>query len=159
MVRKPDIQYIQQFYVYGSEARVVETKPVKKKPRTVLPKAKSQVQQVTKIYVDPVALCGLIVASVMLVVMVVGLLQFREASQANTAMENYVTALQEKNEELTAQYQELYDLERVREKALAIGMVPAEENPPIALSVTIPEPEPEPTIWEDFLWFLEGLFA
>jgi hypothetical protein len=99
------------------------------------------------------------VASVMLVVMLVGLFQFREACQANTAMENYVAQLQEQYEELTAQYREMYDVEQVREKALAIGMVPAEENPSVAISVTIPEPEPEPTMWDDFVWFLKGLFA
>ena len=39
MERKPDIQYIDKFYVHGSEARVLELKPQKKKAKTVLPEA------------------------------------------------------------------------------------------------------------------------
>ena len=27
------------------------------------------------------------------------------------------------------------------------------------ISVTIPEPKTEPTLWEDIVWFMEGLFA
>ena len=36
MVKKPEIQYIDKFYVYGSEAKVLELKP-KRKIRTILP--------------------------------------------------------------------------------------------------------------------------
>ena len=38
MVQKPDIQYVDKVYVHGSEARVLELKPQKKKTKTVLPK-------------------------------------------------------------------------------------------------------------------------
>ena len=36
MVQKPDIQYVTQFYSYGSEAKVLELKPEKKKKNIVL---------------------------------------------------------------------------------------------------------------------------
>ena len=50
-------------------------------------------------------------------------------------------------------------LEKIREKALAVGMVPVEENPPVTIRVNVPQPEPEPSAWDDFIWFLKGLFA
>ena len=159
MVRKPDIQYIQQFYVHGSEAKAVEIKPAKKKAKTKLPKPKPVVEQCTKIYIDPVAACGLLVAAVMLVVMVIGIFQFRAACEANAVMEDYVAQLEERNETLRSEYLEGVDLEKIREKALAVGMVPVEENPPVTIRVNVPQPEPEPSAWDDFIWFLKGLFA
>ena len=157
MVHKPDIQYIQQFYVYGSEAKVLELKPVPKKPKTRLPKPK--VEKAAKIYIDPLAVCGLVVAAVMLVVMIAALVQFRGVCQEQDRLENYVSALDEKNADLELRYHSGYDLEEIRERAQALGMVPMEENPPVSITVTIPEPEPEPTAWDDFVWFLSGLFA
>lgn len=157
MVHKPDIQYIQQFYVYGSEAKVVELKPVPKKPKTKLPKPK--VEKVTNIYIDPLAVCGLVVAAVMLVVMIIGLFQFRSVCREQKQLENYMTTLEETSEELETFYHSQYNLDEIRERALAIGMVPIEENPPIPITVTIPEPEPEPTAWDNFVWFISGLFA
>ena len=40
-----------------------------------------------------------------------------------------------------------------------MGMIPVAEAKTIPVSVTIPVPEPEPTLWDDIVWFLEGLFA
>ena len=39
MVRKPDIQYVTQFYSYGSEAKVLELKPKTQKKKFTLPPA------------------------------------------------------------------------------------------------------------------------
>ena len=72
MAKKPEIQYVGQFYVYGSEAQVVAPK---KKAQFRLPKPKLELEKIEKIYVDPVALLGLAVAVVMLVCMVVGACQ------------------------------------------------------------------------------------
>ena len=68
MERKPEIQYVGQFYVLGSTAPQIAEKQKKKK--AALPRLKRQSQKV--IYVDPVALCGMAVAAVMLVVRVLG---------------------------------------------------------------------------------------
>ena len=48
MIHKPEIQYIGQFYVYGSEARQLEHKK-QRKPKTKLPMAR--VRKVEKISV------------------------------------------------------------------------------------------------------------
>ena len=59
MVRKPDIQYVGQFYVYGSEAKQLAQQTEKKKARTRLPL--ERLQNIQKVYVDPVALVGMVV--------------------------------------------------------------------------------------------------
>ena len=71
MVRKPDIQYVQEFYVHGSEARVIELKPRRRVIRTILPKFAPD--KSIRIGVDPVALCGIVVAAVMLILLAVGI--------------------------------------------------------------------------------------
>ena len=50
-----------------------------------------------------------------------------------------------------------FDLEDIRTKAIALGMIPAEEATTVDVTVTIPVEEPEPTWWEDIVWFFEGL--
>ena len=71
----------------------------------------------------------------------------------------YVSELETRNSVLTAQYRAGYDLETVRNAAIAMGMVPAAEVQTVKLNVTVPEVQPEPTLVEDIRWFLNGLFA
>ena len=69
MVQKADIQYVTQFYSYGSEARVLELKPAQKKQKKALPIAKPE--QKIQIAVDPVALAGILIAVAMVIVMAI----------------------------------------------------------------------------------------
>ena len=77
MVQKPEIQYIGQFYVYGSEARQAAPKQSQRKSKYLLPEIRPQREQ--WIYVDPVALCAMVVAVVMLVALALGALQISES--------------------------------------------------------------------------------
>ena len=63
MVRKPDIEYVNKYYSYGSEAKVIEFKTTEKKAKTTLPKPLQEKK--LNIMVDPVALFGLAVAVLM----------------------------------------------------------------------------------------------
>lgn len=157
MARKPDIQYVGQFYVYGSEARQAELKPTPKKTNTTLPKFLRREQ--VKIYLDPVALAGLVVAVAMTILMAVSAVQYVNAFREYEAMERTVVLLQDKNARLNHNYRTEMDLEYVESTALALGMVPAEDVQSLTIKVTVPEPEPEPTVWDDIRWFFEGLFA
>lgn len=157
MTEKPKIQYIGQFYVPGSEAQVLAPKKKKKKAKTKLPIAKQE--QVKAIYIDPVALIGITVAVVMLAVMVVGALQLRGDWAQYEQMSNYVSQLNRDNAELEHTYRDGYDLEDIRDKALALGMVPVEEVPSRTITVTISQPKPERTLWDDIVWFFGGLFG
>lgn len=157
MVRKPDIEYVNKYYVYGSEAKIIEFKTSGKHPKTTLPKP-IQEKKLT-ILVDPVALFGLVVAVFMMVVMVIGLGDFKNACLEKQAMERYVTQLQDENIMLKHTYRNSYDLHKVEETALALGMVHASEVTTTKIVSEIPLPEAENTWWDDFLWQLSILFA
>ena len=105
------------------------------------------------------ALIGITVAVVMLAVMVVGALQLRGDWAQYEQMSNYVSQLNRDNAELERTYRDGYDLEDIRDKALALGMVPVEEVPSRTITVTISQPKPERTLWDDIVWFFGGLFG
>ena len=157
MVQKPDIQYVTQFYSYGSEAKVPELKPVKKKQKTALPLAKPD--QKIRIAVDYVALAGIMIAIAMVIVMAFSVRGYLETCDEYRTMTKRVIALQNINVEKQQEYKALYDLDDIREKALALGMIPMEDAEVITISPVIPEPEPETPWWENISWFMKGLFA
>lgn len=157
MIQKPKIQYVGQFYVYGSEARVPERKKEQRRSKTKLPEVR--VQQVRKIAVEPVALVGIVLAAVLLVVMVMGALGLYEDWQDYAQMRTYVSQLKQENAQLEQTFRESYDLEQVKIRAEAMGLIPMEEASTMPITVQIPEPEPEPSLWDDIVWFCKGLFA
>lgn len=157
MAQKPEIQYIGQFYIHGSEARELARKNEQKKAKTELPL--HRFQRVRKVYVDPLAICSLMIAAVMIIGMVAGMLSLQTAWEELDTARVYVSELETRNSVLTAQYRSGYDLETVRSAAIAMGMVPVSEVQTVKLNVTVPEVQPEPTLVDDILWFLNGLFA
>ena len=156
MVKKPEIQYIDKFYVYGSEAKVLELKP-KRRIKTILPL--SVPDKTIKIPVDPVAIGGILVAVALLVTLVIGCVQYVQVYQQYRTMMDYVVTEQNLNVELRETYKSQIDLVQVREKALALGMIPREEAPTITIRAELPQREPEMTYWEEFVWLCKGLFA
>ena len=157
MARRPDIQYVTQFYSYGSEAKVLELKPQKEKKKTALPKAAPQ--QKICIQVDPVAWVAIALTIALIVLMAVSVNSFMAARTEYEVMTNYVIDLQNFNVEKQQEYVKLYDLADIEEKALALGMIPLEEATVVYISPVLPQPEPEAPWWEDVTWFLKGLFA
>ncbi len=157
MTRKPEIQYIGQFYVHGSEARKLELQEQKKTPKTRLPIAK--LEKIEKVYVDPVALIAMAVAVLLMVTMVLGMVQLKEDWGKYEAMRQYVHQLKESNHEKTLKFRETYDLEDIRIKATAMGMVPKSEVETMVVHVTHPQVEPEMTLLDEIRWFISGLFA
>ena len=156
MSQKPKIQYVGQFYIHGSEARQLELQE-KKKAKSKLPL--ERLRKVEVIYLDPVAIFGIVTALVMLTVMILGVLQIRDDWQEYRVMSNYVSRLNSENAEMWADYRSQYDLEDIRVKAQAMGMVPKSELEVRTVYVTIPQPEPEMTWLEEIQWFLSGLLA
>ena len=157
MVRKPDIQYVDKFYVHGSEARVLELKPQKKKNKTVLPKFYPNKETVVRI--DALSLCAVAVAVTLVVLMVVGCFQMKAAYARYEVMNDYVISLQNENVKLQEKYYAGFDPVDIGWKAHALGMIPMEEAQTMTISVTMPEEEPAPTLWENTVWFLKGLLA
>lgn len=154
MARKPDIQYI-QFYTDGSAARQPEFRSAPKKAA----RPKSHRRKQTVIRIEPLALAGMAVAAVMLVLLAVGTVQLRRTQRENAQLAQYVQALQGHNELLKEEYAAGYDLEEVREAALALGMVPAGEIPRTPISVTPTQVEETTSLWEEIAAFFQGLFA
>ena len=155
MAQRVDIQYV-QFYTSGSAAKRVA--PAISVHTGALPQIKKR--KVRRIYVDPVACLGSAVALCMLVLMLVGLSSLRAEQEKTVEMVEYVEQLRQENEALHAQYAAECDLEKIEETALALGMIPREEAPHIAIQVSVPEVQEEPaSLWQKIGTFLTGLFA
>ena len=157
MSQKPKIQYVGQFYIHGSEARQLELQEKKKRAKSKLPMERLHKAEV--IYLDPVAIFGITVALIMLAVMIVGAVRIYADWQEYRVMSDYVSRLNSENAQLQADYRSQYDLEDIRVKAAALGMVPKSELEKRTVYVTVPQPEPEMTWLEEIQWFLNGLFA
>jgi hypothetical protein len=157
MAAKPDIQYVTQFYSYGSEAKVLQLKTAKKKQKTQLPKAVPQ--QKIMVAVDPVAVAGIVIALMLVVLMVVSAQSYMDVCNEYAVMTERVVELQNDNVLDQQKYREMYDLADIEEKALALGMIPMEDAQVVIITPVMPEETPEPTWWEDVSWFLKGLFA
>ena len=157
MSQKPKIQYVGQFYIHGSEARQLELQEKKKQAKSKLPL--ERLWKIEDVYLDPVAIFGIVTALVMLTVMILGVLQIRDDWKEYRVMSNYVSRLNSENAELQADYRSQYDLEDIRVKAQALGMVPKSDLEVRTVYVTIPQPEPEMTWLEEVQWFLRGLLA
>lgn len=157
MSQKPKIQYVGQFYIHGSEARQLELQEKKKQAKSKLPL--ERLRKIEVIYLDPVAIFGIVTALVMMTVMLLGVLQIRDDWKEYRVMSNYVSRLNSENAELQTEYRSQYDLEDIRIKAQALGMVPKSDLEVRTVYVTIPQPEPEMTWLEELQWFLSGLLA
>lgn len=157
MVKKPDIQYIDRFYVHGSEARVLELKPKRRIIKTVLPL--SAPDKTVKIAIDPVAISGIVVAVALLMLLVVGTVQYVQVCRQYQDMMDYVVTVQNENVELRENYRRQINLAQIEERALELGMLPASAAEVITIHAELPEKEPEMTLWEEFVWLCKGLFA
>ncbi len=156
MARQPEIRYINA-YVSGSMAYQLEAEPVRRKKKVTLPKMRREKK--TVIALDPVAVGGIAVAVVMLVLLLVGFVRLQSARTDVRSLENYVSSLEQQNQQLQDTYSSGYDLEEIEKIALAMGLVPASQVQQISVEVTIPHEVAEPTAWENFCAFLTGLFA
>lgn len=157
MAQKPEIQYVGQFYVHGSEAKKLARKTEQKKAKTELPL--HRFERIRKVHVDVLAIPSILVAAVLMITMVAGTLSLQSAWEELHIAQEYVYELESANATLAAQYRSGYDLDEVRSAAIALGMIPVEEAQVVSLRVTVPEVQPEPTLLDDIVWFLEGLFA
>jgi hypothetical protein len=157
MTEKPDIEYISRFFVPGSDAPQVAPKFRDKKAQTILPEALPK--KVVTLHMDPVAVCSVVVAVVLLVMMLVSVVQFEKVCQDFQSMEIELSQLRDENVNLKHDYHANLDLAFIEEQAIALGLVPVSEVQSVRVQVTIPAEKPEPTVWDDFIWFLEGLFA
>ena len=91
MAQKPEIQYVGQFYVHGSEAKKFARKTEQKTARTELPQ--HRFERVRKVHVDALAICSLLMATALLVTMVLGTLSLQTAWKELEIAQQYVYEL------------------------------------------------------------------
>jgi len=155
MAQRIDVQYV-QFYTGGNAApKITPAKPVREMP---LPRVKKH--KVHRIYVDPVATLGVMVAVCMLVMMAVGVFRLQKVRQQNEVLLEHIQELEKKNEELQIEYAAGYTLGEIQQAALELGMVPKEEVPAIPIQVQLPQPQEEPgNLWQRVGTFIAELFS
>ena len=132
--RRPPVKYI-RYYTDGSAARQPEIRPVRKP----LPRPRKAKKPAYVLYVCPVALCGILAAAVLLVMMAVGSVQLYQAKQQQRDMAQYVAHLEWDNALKAEKYEAGLDLEEIRRQAVAMGMVPQEEVRHMEISVGEPD--------------------
>ena len=158
MALQPDIQYVPFCYVDGSAARKVQRQPQKKVSAAPVPRQRRAKRKV--IAVDPVAICGIVIAMVLLVMLLAGYAEYTAVQEKNRQMQDYVTSLQLENAQLQQTFDSNIDLEYVEQVADSLGMVPMENANQIQIEVQLPTQETEQlTLWESISTFLAGLFA
>ena len=155
MMQRRPIEYV-QFYTVGTAAQKLEVRKAELPEAVILP---TVVRKRKKVFVDPVAIFGMMVAVCMMITMFVGVHQLQKLQDDTKAMETYVLYLQQVNEEKKDTYHKSYTLEEIEKTALALGMVPVDQVSHQTIDVTEPAPEEEPSVLESFGTFLSGLFA
>ena len=154
MAGKPEIQYVERFYVYGSEVAV--QKPQEQK--TFETARKPEKEQIHKIYVDLGAVIWTAAAIVLMVSMVLSGLHLNKMWQEKELMQSYVYNLQKNNSTLQHNYRISYNLEEIEKQAAELGLVPEDQVETRYIRVTVPPHEEKWTFAENVRWFFEGLF-
>ena len=161
MAQKPykhNIEYIQRYYSFGSEAKVIEFQPVNPEPeKPAVPKRKKE--PVTTVCIDPVAFCSIMVAVVMVLVVLASVIQYGVISRDHMVMENYVNELREEKVLQQHQYNAKCDLTKIETTARALGMIPVSEAQTVSFRVDVPVRQEDPGFWDNLIWFFSGLFA
>ena len=155
MARQPEIQYVHA-YTYGSAARHMEL-PTKQKVGLPQPKPRKRKQQV--IYVDPLSLCAMAAAGLLLITMAIGMIRLGIVHSQTARMEEQVSQLRSENAMLWETYHDIYDPEEVEEKALQMGLISREDAHHVDMELTLPQPEAEPGFFARVGLFFSELFA
>ena len=154
MAQGVKVQYV-QFYTQGSAAKRVA--PAIPLHTGAIPQTKKK--KLLHVFIDPVAIMGIVVALSMLVMMLVGVSALRTEQAKTAQLAAQVEQLQAENTALQAQYDEQLDLEKIEQTALALGMIPQQEATHISIEIEPPVVEEQITLWQRIGTFLTGLFA
>ncbi len=156
MANRVQIQYVKYYTQDNTAKRVAPAIPLH---TGALPQIKKR--KIRRIYVDPVATLGIVVAVSMMIMMLVGMSRLSSENARLEVMEQRVEMLRQQNTDLQARYDKELDLDEVKDIALALGMVPGRDVAHSSIEVELPQAE-EPaqvSIWHRIGTFLTGLFA
>ena len=146
-----------QFYTPGSTA----VKVAIQEEQHWLPIPEARPTKKTIIRVDPISVIGFAVAICMLILLAVGVAELNSARREVNALEHYIAQLTAENSELQETYSAGYELRDIEQKALNLGMVPAEEAVTSHIYITVPHAQvtEEATLWGRVTTYLTSLFA
>ena len=99
MAGKPDNRYI-RYYTVGSAARELAPQAPARPQPTPKPR---KVKRIT-VYIDPVAILGIVTAVFMMICLLVGLVELQEARTQQAVMAEHVRSLTIQNADLTTQF-------------------------------------------------------
>ena len=156
MTPKPKIQYVGEFYVHGSEARKLEPKKERKAPKTMLPLERLKKKE--QINLDPVAVMAIVVAVIMFFTMAVGALQLKSDWEEYHTTQRYLSYLNRENARLERVYRSSFDMEEIRSKALALGLIPREDAAEKGVQLVMPVPAAEESRESKLVTFWKGLW-
>jgi hypothetical protein len=158
MARQPDVQYI-QMYNYGSTAHKLAPRPRYRKEQYQLPEQKPLGQKAKRTVFDPLSVCAIAVACVMLITMLVGMFRVAELSERQQELEGYVDQLREQRADLQKTYEDTYDLAQVEQRARQMGLVYSNEVYHIQMGTAKPIPQEEPGFTDRLAALFDELFA
>ena len=146
-----------QFYTPGTAA----VKVAVQEEQMWMPLPEARPVKKTVIRIDPISVFGFVVAVGMLILLAIGVNELNAARREVNALEHYVAQLTAENHDLQETYSAGYELRDIEQKALNLGMIPAEEVPVSHIYVTVPHTQTQeaPTGWSKFTTYLTSLFA
>lgn len=152
---KSEMRYI-QYYTAGSAAR--QLAPLRTEEAKPAPRPRRRKRPV--LYIDPVAIMGMVTAIILVVCMAIGFGACQQARQERMQMENYANSLEAENAQLAKTYAEGYDLDQIRLDAVLMGYVPESQVPHITIDSPAPvQQEEQPGFMESIWIYLTELFA
>ena len=154
MAQQLDVRYV-NYYCAGSSA--LKVTPAIPMETVALPRKRKTKKLVLR--VDPVACAGIVMAGIMLILMTIGFVQLNMVREEAAAMEAYVQTLQQENNKLSLEFESGYNLNEVREVALALGMVPEDQVRHISVPADVPVQEETPNAWNSFWVAVVDFFA
>ena len=122
MAQQLDVRYV-NYYSSGSSA--LKIAPAASTKALPLPR-RNKAKRVT-LLVDPIACLGILLATVMTILITVGIVKLNTARADASAMASYVSTLEQDNAALKSEFSQKCDLDEVKSVALALGLVPLED--------------------------------
>lgn len=152
---KTQSRYI-QFYTAGSEAR--ELVPVLR-PEAA-PATRRRRSRKPVLYIDPVAILGMITAVILTVCLLIAFGQYKQAKADYEYVHSYNCSLKQQHKDLQKTYADSYDKEEVRMEAILMGYVPSSQLEHVTIRAEKPEAfDEEPGVLERAWIYLTELFA
>ena len=152
---RADGRYI-QFYTAGSAAedlasalRVEET-----------PKSRPRRSRKPVLYIDPVAIFGMVTAVVLTLCVLIAFGQLNAAKAEYDYVHEYNCQLKQEHKDLETLYAASYDKEEVRLEAVLMGYVPSSQLKHVTIKAAEPAPvQEQPTALQQAWIYLTELFA